>query len=123
MHNESLQRQKSLTAAVRKAVCQFQLEFMGGSFAEHIRVHIAPDMMVVRSHGVFPTAEQKLIRTEEGRALVKQLYQTLFAQQRHVLAQEVAALTGMEVADVLTDFSVSTGEQVMAFLFASPDQD
>ncbi|MEQ1795002.1 MAG: Na-translocating system protein MpsC family protein [Nitrospira sp.] len=125
MHNESIQQQESLTAAVRKAVCQFQLEFMGGSFAEHIRVHIAPDMpdmMVVRSHGVLPTAEQKLIRTEEGRALVKQLYRTLFAQQRHVLAQEVATLTGMEVADVLTDFSVSTGEQVMAFLFASHDK-
>jgi uncharacterized protein YbcI len=126
MHNESLQRQESLTAAIRKAVCQFQLEFMGGSFAEHIRVHIAPDMpdmMVVRSHGVLPTAEQKLIRTEEGRALVKQLYRTLFAQQRHVLAQEVATLTGKEVSDVLTDFAVSTGEQVMAFLFAAPDED
>ncbi len=123
MHNESLQQQETLTAAVRKAVCQFQLEFMAGSFAEHIRVHIAPDMMVVRSQGVLPTAEQKLIRTEEGRALVKQLYQTLFAQQRHVLAQKVATLTGLEVADVLTDFAVSTGEQVMAFLFAAHDED
>lgn len=80
-------------------------------------------MMVVRSHGVLPTAEQQLIRTEEGRALVKQLYRTLFAQQRHVLAQEVATLTGREVADVLTDFSVSTGEQVTAFLFATHDKD
>jgi uncharacterized protein YbcI len=123
MHNESLQQQETLTAAVRKAVCQFQLEFMAGSFAEHIRVHIAPDMMVVRSQGVLPAAEQKLIRTEEGRALVKQLYQTLFAQQRHVLAQKVATLTGLEVADVVTDFAVSTGEQVMAFLFAAHDED
>lgn len=123
MHNESFPQQEALTAAVRKVVCQFQLEFMAGSFAEHIRVHIAPDMMVVRSHGVLPTAEQKLIRTEEGRALVKQLYQTLFAQQRHVLAKEVGTLTGKEVSDVLTDFAVSTGEQVMAFLFAAPDED
>ena len=123
MRNESLQQQESLTAAVRKTVCQFQLEFMAGSFAEHIRVHIAPDMIVVRSHGVLPTAEQALIRTEEGRTLVKQLYQTLFAQQRHVLAKEVATLTGKAVSDVLTDFAVSTGEQVMAFLFAAPGED
>jgi len=123
MHNKSLQQQETLTAAVRKVVCQFQLEFMAGSFAERIRVHVTPDMMVVRSQGVLPTAEQKLIQTEEGRALVKQLYQTLFAQQRHVLAQKVATLTGMEVADVLTDFAVFTGEQVMAFLFAAHDED
>jgi uncharacterized protein YbcI len=96
---------------------------MAGSFAERIRVHVGPDMMVVRSQGVLPAAEQKLIHTEEGRALVKQLYQTLFAQQRHVLAQKVATLTGMEVADVLTDFAVSTGEQVMAFLFTSHNED
>lgn len=123
MRNESFQQQETLTAAVRKAVCPFQLEFMAGSFAEHIRVHIAPDMMVVRSQGVLPTAEQQLIRTEEGRALVKQLYQTLSTQQRHVLAPKLTTLTGMEVADVLTDFAVSTGEQVMAFLFAAHDED
>ncbi len=125
MHNESLQQQETLIAAVRKAVYQFQLEFMAGSFAERIRVHVSPDMdmMVVRSQGVLPTAEQKLIHTEEGRALVKQLYQTLFTQQRHILMHEVATLTGMEVADVLTDFALSTGEQVMAFLFAAPDED
>ena len=28
-------------------------------------------------------------------------------------------VTGMEVTDVLTDFALSTGEQVIAFLFAS----
>ena len=123
MPSESLQQQGALEAAVRKAVGQFQLEFMAGSFAERIRVYVTPDMMVVRSQGVLPMAEQKLIHTEEGRALVKQLYQTLFAQQRHVLAKEVATLAGMEVADVLTDFAVSTGEQVMAFLFAAPDED
>lgn len=56
---------------------------------------------------------------EEGRALVKQLYHTLFAQQSRILLNQVAALTGMEVTDVLTDFAVSTGEQVIVFLFAS----
>jgi uncharacterized protein YbcI len=37
-------------------------------------------MIVVRSRGALPAAEQQLTHTEEGRALVKQLYQTLFAQ-------------------------------------------
>ena len=92
---------------------------MAGSFAERIRVLVAPDMIVVRSKGVLLAAEQQLVLTEEGRALVKQLYQTLFAQQRHILVNEVATLTGMEVTDVLTDFALSTGEQVIAFLFAS----
>jgi len=32
---------------------------------------------------------------------------------------EVATLTGMAVTDVLTDFVLSTGEQVIVFLFAS----
>ena len=80
---------------------------------------VAPAKIVVRSKGVLPAAEQQLINTEEGRALVKQLYQALFAQQRHILGNEVAILTGMEVTDVLTDFALSTRKQVIAFLFAS----
>ena len=47
---------------------------MAGSFAEHIRVFAAPDMMVVRSKGVLPAVEQQLVHGEEGRVLVKQLY-------------------------------------------------
>jgi uncharacterized protein YbcI len=80
MHSESLQQEAALEAAVRKAVCQFELEFMAGSFAERIRVLVVHDMIVVRSRGALPAAEQQLTHTEEGRALVKQLYQTLFAQ-------------------------------------------
>ena len=86
---ESLQQEEALEAAVRKAVCRFESEFMAGSFAERIRVLVAPDMIVVRSKGVLLAAEQQLVHTEEGRALVKQLYQTLFAQQRHILMHEV----------------------------------
>ncbi len=121
MHGESLQRQETLEASVRKAVCRFQLEFMAGSFAERIRVLVAPDMIVVRSQGTLPAAEQQHIRTEEGRALVKHLYRTLFAQHSQILANKVAALTGMAVSDVLTDFALSTGEQVTVFLLASRD--
>lgn len=119
MRNETLPQQQSLEEAVRKAVCRFELEFMAGSFAERIRVLVALDMIIVRSQGVLPAAEQQLARTEEGQALVKLLYKTLLTQQRHSLMHEVAAVTGMEVIDVLTDFSLSTGEQVMVFLFAS----
>ncbi|ALA59362.1 Na-translocating system protein MpsC family protein [Nitrospira moscoviensis] len=99
MHSESLQHEEALEAAIRKAVCQFQLEFMAGSFAERIRVLVAPDMIVARSRGALPAAEQQLIRTEEGRTLVKQLYRTLFAQQSRILANKVAALTGMAVTE------------------------
>lgn len=67
MHSESLQREEALEAAIRKAVCQFELEFMAGSFAERVRVLVAPDMIVVRSKGVLPAAEQQLIQTEGRR--------------------------------------------------------
>lgn len=119
MHSESLQQQGALESAVRKAVCQFQLEFMAGSFAERIRVLVAPDMIIVRSQGALPAAEQHLARTEEGRAQVKQLYHALFAQRRRILVNKVSALTGMAVTNVLTDFALSTGEQVIVILFAS----
>ena len=76
---------------------------MAGSFAERIRVLVVPNMIVVRSRGALPEAEQQLTHMEEGRMLVNQ----------------VAAFTGVEVTDVLTDFSVSTDEQVIVFLFAS----
>ncbi|MDP3596948.1 MAG: DUF2294 domain-containing protein [Nitrospirota bacterium] len=118
-----MQQQEALEAAVRKAVCQFELEFMAGSFAERIRVLVASDMIIVRSQGVLPAAEQQLARTEEGQALVKQLYHALFAQHRRILVNQVAALTGMAVTDVLTDFALSTGEQVIVFLFASHHED
>lgn len=122
MLSDSLQRQDALEAAIRKAVCQFQLEFMAGSFAERIRVLVAPDMIVVRSQGALPAAEHQLIRAEEGRALVKHLYCTLFAQHRGILTNRIAALTGREVTDVLTDFAVSISEQVIVFLLASHDE-
>ena len=80
---------------------------------------VVPDMIVVRSKGVLPAVEQQLARTEEGQALVKQLYHTLFAQRRRILVNKVASLTGMEVTDVLTDFAASTGEQAIVFLLAS----
>ena len=78
-------------------------------------------LIVVRSQSALPAAEQHLIRTEDGRALVKQVDRTLFAQQSRILASKVATLTGMAVTDVLTDFAVSTGEQVIVFLLASRD--
>ncbi|MEO5865159.1 MAG: Na-translocating system protein MpsC family protein [Nitrospiraceae bacterium] len=73
MHNESVQQQEALEAAVRKAICQFQSEFVAGSFGERIRVLVAPDMIVLRSKGELPAAGQQLIHTEEGQALMKQL--------------------------------------------------
>lgn len=118
MPSESLEHEATLEAAVRRAVCQFQVEFMAGSFAERIRVFAVPDMIVVRSQGSLSTTEQHLIRTEEGRALAKQMYRMLFARHGCILANQVAALTGMAVTDVLTDFAVSAGEHVIIFLLA-----
>jgi uncharacterized protein YbcI len=117
--SQPLQQQDDLEAAIGREVYRFQMEFMAGSFAECIHVLTAPDMIVVRSQSALPTAEQHLIRTEDGRALVKQVYRTLFAQQSRILASKVATLTGMAVTDVLTDFAVSTGEQVIVLLLAS----
>lgn len=94
---------------------------MAGSFVERIRVLVTPDMIVARSKGALPAAEQQLIHTEVGQALVKQLYRTLFAQHSRILVNKIAALTGMAVSEVLTDFSVSTAEQVIVFLLASRD--
>ena len=114
-----MQQEEALETAVRKTVCHFELEFIAGSFAERIRVLVAPGMIVVRSKGVLPAAEQQLIHTEKGWALVKHLYRMLFAQHSGILVNKIVALTGVEVTDVLTDFAVSTGEQVIVFLFAS----
>ena len=80
---------------------------------------VAPDMIVVRSKGVLSAEAQQLIHTEKGWALVKHLYRMLFAQDSGILVNKIVALTGVEMTDVLTDFAVSTGEQVIVFLFAS----
>lgn len=95
---------------------------MAGSFAERIRVLVAPDMIVVRSQGALPAAEQQLIHTEEGRGLVKHLYHTLFAPHHRILASQVSALTGMAVTDVLADVALSIGEQVIVLLLAPHDE-
>ncbi len=80
---------------------------------------VASAKIVVRSKGVLPAAEQQRIHTKEGRALVKHLFRTLFAQHSGILVNKIVALTGVEVTDVLTDFAVSTGEQVIVFRLAS----
>lgn len=118
LQGESVNRVEILERAVSKAVCQFQLDFMAGSFAEDIRVIAVPDMIIVRSKGALPTVEQRLAHSEEGQSMVKQLYRTLFAPHRLILMNQVAALSGREVTEVLTDFSLSTSEQVIILLLA-----
>lgn len=118
MSRESVEREATLEAAVQRVVCQFLLEFMAGSFAERIRVLVVPGMIIVRSQGALSTAEQHLIRTEEGRVLAKQVYRMLFARNGRVLVSRIAALTGTAVTDVVTDFAVSAGEYVLIFLLA-----
>ncbi len=65
-------------------------------------------------------AERQLVRTPEGRNLVKQMRNELLEASRSALEALIARVTGCRVVSFHTDISTKTGERVIV---ATLDQD
>jgi uncharacterized protein YbcI len=103
-----------MESAIRNAIIKFEQEFMGRG-PDDVRAFIVRDLVVVRLKGVLTPAERQLAKTAEGVDMVKRLRQTLIAQGREKLCEQIGAITGAKVLGVFTDIDVQLGERVFVF--------
>lgn len=105
---------RELEAAIRNAIIKFEQELMGRG-PDDVRAVIVRDMAVIRLRGVLTAAERQLAKTPEGVEMVKRLRQTLIAQGRDKLCEQIAEITGLGVTGLFTDIDTVIGERVFVF--------
>jgi uncharacterized protein YbcI len=105
--------------AIRNAVIKFEQEFMGRG-PEDVRAFIIKDIVLVRLKGVLTPAERQLAKTAEGVEMVRRLRQTLIAQGREKLGQQIDEITGAKTIGLFTDIDTRMGERIIVFTL---DQD
>ena len=103
-----------IEAAIRTAIIRFEQEFMGRG-PEDVRAFVVRDLVVVRLKGVLTPAERQLAKTAEGVEMVKRIRQTLIAQGRDQLFEQVSKITGARVLAIFTDINAQIGEKVFVF--------
>ncbi|MEC4890334.1 MAG: DUF2294 domain-containing protein [Nitrospira sp.] len=113
MNNKGLTRGE-IESAIRNAIIKFEQEFMGRG-PEDVKAFIVRDLVVVRLKGVLTPAERQLAKTAEGIDMVKRVRQTLIAQGRERLVEQVNEITGAKTVALFTDIDVQIGEKVLVF--------
>jgi uncharacterized protein YbcI len=108
-----------LEAEISETMMQFQREQMGRG-PDEAKSYILGDLILVRLKNVLTPAERQLVRTPEGRNLVKQMRNELLEASRSALEALIAKVTGCRVVSFHTDISTKTGERVIV---ATLDQD
>lgn len=103
-----------MESAIRNAIIKFEQEFMGRG-PDDVRAFIVRDLVVVRLKGVLTPAERQLAKTTEGVDMVKRIRQTLIAQGRDKLCEQVSEITGAKILGVFTDIDVQLGERIFVF--------
>jgi len=98
--------------AIRNAVIKFEQEFMGRG-PEDVRAFILKDIVLVRLKGVLTPAERQLAKTAEGVEMVRRLRQTLIAQGRERLCQQMEEITGAKPTGLFTDIDTQLGERII----------
>jgi uncharacterized protein YbcI len=108
------QTKGEVESAIRNAVIKFEQEFMGRG-PEDVRAFIIKDLVLVRLKGVLTPAERQLAKTAEGIEMVRRLRQTLIAQGREKLSQQVNDITGVRTTGLFTDIDTQIGERIIVF--------
>lgn len=104
---------------VKNAIIKFEQEFMGRG-PDEVKAFIVRDLIVIRLKGVLTPAERQLAKTAEGIEMVRRLRQTLIAQGREKLSQQMDSITGVKTAALFTDIDTQIGERIIVFTL---DQD
>jgi uncharacterized protein YbcI len=112
MENERTRAE--MEVAIRNAIIKFEQDFMGRGPTD-VRAFIVRDLIVVRLKGVLTPAERQLAKTPDGVDMVKRIRQTLIAQGRDRLIEQVSDITGAKVLALFMDIDVQIGEKVLVF--------
>jgi len=92
---------------------QFQREQMGRG-PDEAKSYILGDLILVRLKNVLTPAERELLKTSEGRRLIKQVRNELLEGSRPALEVVITRVTGCRVVSLHTDISTRTGERLIA---------
>jgi uncharacterized protein YbcI len=103
-----------MEVAIRNAIIKFEQDFMGRGPTD-VRAFIVRDLVVVRLKGVLTPAERQLAKTPDGVDMVKRIRQTLIAQGRDRLVEQVSDITGTRVMALFMDIDAHIGEKVFVF--------
>jgi uncharacterized protein YbcI len=112
MENERTRAE--MEVAIRNALIKFEQDFMGRGPTE-VRAFIVRDLVVIRLKGVLTPAERQLAKTPDGVDMVKRIRQTLIAQGRDRLVEQVSDITGAKVLGIFMDIDAQIGEKVFVF--------
>jgi uncharacterized protein YbcI len=117
-----MKTQGEIEAAICDGISRFEQDFMGRG-PKDIRTHLIGDLLVVRLQGVLTAAEKQLVKvlpSEKGRDLLKQVRTQLIETARPLLEAMVKETTGVKVLALHHDISTTTGEEVVLFTLAEP---
>jgi uncharacterized protein YbcI len=112
MENERTKAE--MEVAIRNAIIKFEQDFMGRGPTD-VRAFIVRDLVVVRLKGVLTPAERQLAKTPDGVDMVKRIRQTLIAQGRDRLTEQVSDITGAKIMALFMDIDAQIGEKVFVF--------
>ncbi len=115
-----MKTQGEIEASICEGISRFEQDFMGRG-PKDIRTHLIGDLLVVRLQGVLTAAEQQLVKvlpSEKGRDLLKQVRTQLIETARPLLEAMVKETTGVKVLALHHDISTTTGEEVVLFTLA-----
>jgi uncharacterized protein YbcI len=103
-----------IEGAIRNAIIKFEQEFMGRG-PEDVRAFIVRDIILIRLKGVLTPAERQLAKSEDGVEMIKRVRQTLIAQGRKKLCEEIGEITGVKATALFTDIDTHVGERIIVF--------
>ncbi len=114
LHQKGRGSRSELETGIRNAIIKFEQEFLGRG-PDDVRAYVVRDQVLVRLKGVLTPAERQLAKTPDGVEMVKRLRQTLIAQGRERLMEQVSELTGAKALGLFTDIDAQLGERIFLF--------
>ena len=115
-----MKTQGEIESAVAECIGRFEQEYMGRG-PKDVRAFLMSELVVVRMKGVLTAAEQHLVKmlpSEKGRDLLKQVRTHLLDLARPTLGAMVEGITGVNVVCMHHDICTVTGEEVVLFSLA-----
>ena len=103
--------------AVMLAVLNFQKEFLHSRYS-HLQVRLSENVIEVdQTRTVHIPAEKRLAQTQEGRAQLKQMHQSLFTAGEDILKTQLEEILGEKIYEMVTDLDPLSGKNTLVIRF------
>jgi len=87
-----------------------------GCKPEKTSAHMVDDLLIVRSSGCFTPTELNLVKTDDGRKIVKSARVELRSLTRRQIERQISELLGVGVVRSYWDLDIRVGEQVEVYV-------